>query len=82
MLSFVIFVDYEPVTLALELKDGNLTGNVDTQEMYRTFNCGVGMVLCVSPGNSAAVISQLNSAGHTAWEVGTIASGKGEVEFR
>ncbi|MEH6582408.1 MAG: phosphoribosylformylglycinamidine cyclo-ligase [Halioglobus sp.] len=57
-------------------------GNVDTQEMYRTFNCGVGMVLCVSPENSAAVITQLNSAGHTAWEVGTIASGKGEVEFR
>jgi phosphoribosylformylglycinamidine cyclo-ligase len=56
-------------------------GNVETQEMYRTFNCGVGMVLCVSQENAAAVISQLNGARHTAWQVGTIASGKGEVEF-
>jgi phosphoribosylformylglycinamidine cyclo-ligase len=57
-------------------------GNVETQEMYRTFNCGVGMVLCVERENSAAAIDQLNASGLTAWEIGTIAAGQDEVQFR
>jgi phosphoribosylformylglycinamidine cyclo-ligase len=57
-------------------------GNIDTREMYRTFNCGVGMVLCVSDDNKDAVISHLNESGHSAWQIGTIASGANEVEFR
>ncbi len=57
-------------------------GNVERREMYRTFNCGVGMVLCVAQSHKAAVISHLNSAGHSAWELGEIASGKDEVKFR
>jgi phosphoribosylformylglycinamidine cyclo-ligase len=50
--------------------------------MYRTFNCGVGMVICVAREHEAAVISHLNAAGHSAWIIGTIASGESEVEFR
>ena len=57
-------------------------GKVETREMYRTFNCGVGMVLCVAEEHKAAVISHLNGSGHMAWTIGTIASGEGEVEFR
>jgi phosphoribosylformylglycinamidine cyclo-ligase len=34
-------------------------GNIATAEMYRTFNCGIGMVLIVSAEDSAAVIASL-----------------------
>ena len=56
-------------------------GNVETQEMYRTFNCGVGMVLCVSPGDSARALEILGAAGHDAWQIGRIDTGESEVEL-
>ena len=56
-------------------------GNVDTVEMYRTFNCGVGMVLCVADQDKAAAISALTAAGHDAWEIGRISAGNNEVEL-
>jgi len=56
-------------------------GNVDTREMYRTFNCGVGMVLCINASQSEEAIAQLNASGLSAWQVGTIAAGSDEVQF-
>ena len=59
-------------------------GNVETREMYRTFNCGVGMVLCVAPQDRDSALAELNSAGHNAWEIGRIsaaAGGDSEVEM-
>ena len=48
--------------------------------MYRTFNCGVGMVICVAQQDKAAALAQLNTAGHKAWEIGRIAAaGEGAV---
>ena len=56
-------------------------GNVDTLEMYRTFNCGVGMVVCVAPEDVPTALAQLNDAGHSAWEIGRIAAGDHGVEL-
>ncbi|MEH6588890.1 MAG: phosphoribosylformylglycinamidine cyclo-ligase [Halioglobus sp.] len=56
-------------------------GNVDTREMYRTFNCGVGMVLCIDAQNKDTVIDSLKASGHRAWVIGTIENGSGEVAF-
>lgn len=56
-------------------------GNVETREMYRTFNCGVGMVLCVAQADAARAIESLNAAGHKAWQIGRICAGKNEVEL-
>jgi len=56
-------------------------GNVETQEMYRTFNCGVGMVLCVAQQDKATALAQLNAAGQEAWEIGVITAGNNEVEL-
>jgi phosphoribosylformylglycinamidine cyclo-ligase len=56
-------------------------GNVDTREMYRTFNCGVGMVLCVAPGDSERALEILRAAGHDAWQIGRISAGESEVEL-
>jgi len=57
-------------------------GNVDKTEMYRTFNCGVGMVLCISHEDEATVLAQLERSGVEAWRIGTIAQGESEVVFR
>ena len=54
-------------------------GNVDTREMYRTFNCGVGMVVCVAPEQADAAIESLQASGHTAWRIGEIRQGSNEV---
>jgi len=47
-------------------------GNVDTYEMYRTFNCGVGMVLVVSANDADRALKLLTDAGETAWIMGHI----------
>lgn len=47
-------------------------GNVEKTEMYRTFNCGVGMVIAVAAENAEAAIASLNAAGETAWQIGRI----------
>ena len=56
-------------------------GNVATREMYRTFNCGVGMVICVAAKDREAAIAVLADAGHQSWQIGCIAEGEGEVEL-
>jgi len=50
-------------------------GNVDINEMYRTFNCGVGMVLVVAAEEANEIITGLNQSGNTAWQLGTIEEG-------
>ncbi|MEM8564297.1 MAG: phosphoribosylformylglycinamidine cyclo-ligase [Pseudomonadota bacterium] len=56
-------------------------GRIETSEMYRTFNCGVGMVICVSQAARDQAITVLTAAGHDTWEVGRIQEGAGQVEF-
>jgi phosphoribosylformylglycinamidine cyclo-ligase len=48
------------------------SGNVDREEMYRTFNCGVGMVICVAEADADRAIDLLNNAGEKAWRIGRI----------
>ncbi|MEW5757778.1 MAG: phosphoribosylformylglycinamidine cyclo-ligase [Pseudomonadota bacterium] len=50
-------------------------GNVAEMEMYRTFNCGVGMVVCVSAADADKTLKLLNAAGETAWRLGEIRAG-------
>jgi phosphoribosylformylglycinamidine cyclo-ligase len=56
-------------------------GNVETQEMYRTFNCGVGMVICVAKENVDAALRKLNESNLTAWQIGQVVAGDNEVEL-
>jgi phosphoribosylformylglycinamidine cyclo-ligase len=56
-------------------------GNVETGEMRRTFNCGVGMVVVVASGDADKTIELLNAAGETAWRIGHIAAGNREVRY-
>jgi phosphoribosylformylglycinamidine cyclo-ligase len=47
-------------------------GNVDPFEMYRTFNCGVGMIACVPADKADAAVALLNAEGEQAWVIGHI----------
>ena len=40
-------------------------GNIEPEEMARTFNCGVGMVLAVAPDEVDAITARLEEAGET-----------------
>jgi Phosphoribosylaminoimidazole (AIR) synthetase len=55
-------------------------GGVTTEEMYRTFNCGVGMVLCVSPGEVEQALAVLHEQGETAWPLGVVEEAQGDTE--
>jgi phosphoribosylformylglycinamidine cyclo-ligase len=59
-------------------------GKVARMEMYRTFNCGVGMVICVPEARCDAAIAQLRAAGENAWRIGhieTAAAGSEQVRM-
>lgn len=56
-------------------------GNVDHEEMLRTFNCGIGYVLVVSNSDSKRVINKLAETGHKAFLIGEITTGKKEVRL-
>tara|TARA_R110002167_G_scaffold44935_2_gene135029 strand:- start:440 stop:1507 length:1068 start_codon:yes stop_codon:yes gene_type:complete len=55
-------------------------GNVTQTEMYRTFNCGVGMVIAVPAASADSAIKMLNNLGENAWKVGYIAARNGAEE--
>lgn len=47
-------------------------GNVADDEMYRTFNCGIGMVVIVSAAQAPEAIKLLADAGEQVWQIGQI----------
>ncbi|OWP27242.1 phosphoribosylformylglycinamidine cyclo-ligase [Eikenella corrodens] len=47
-------------------------GNVEQQEMYRTFNCGIGMAVIVPAEQAEAAQSFLTEQGETVYRLGTI----------
>ena len=49
-------------------------GNVNMTEMYRTFNCGIGMVIAVPQNALDNALSLLSNMGETAYHIGHITS--------
>lgn len=47
-------------------------GNIDRHEMYRTFNCGVGMILAVDSADLENSLQILKDSGENAWHIGEI----------
>lgn len=47
-------------------------GNVERDEMYRTFNMGIGMVLAVSENQAEEIIDRLKGLDEQAWCIGEI----------
>lgn len=57
-------------------------GNIAASEMARTFNCGIGMVVVVSPDHAAATKALLEEHGETVYEIGQITAGSGKPKCR
>jgi len=53
-------------------------GNVAEQEMYRTFNCGIGMVVIVAAQDADAAVAQLQAAGENVHRIGMIRARNGD----
>jgi len=51
------------------------TGRIAAAEMYRTFNCGIGMIVVVAPANVDAALASLQASGETAAIIGSIGRG-------
>jgi phosphoribosylformylglycinamidine cyclo-ligase len=50
-------------------------GDVARDEMYRTFNMGLGMTVVLAPGDVPAALELLRARGLEAWDVGVIEPG-------
>jgi phosphoribosylformylglycinamidine cyclo-ligase len=50
-------------------------GNIEPEEMARTFNCGVGMAVIVSPDDVNDILEELERAGETAFPIGRVEAG-------
>ena len=55
------------------------TGALDETEMYRTFNCGIGMVVIVPSASAGEALELLRRAGETAMIIGEVRRGGGGV---
>jgi phosphoribosylformylglycinamidine cyclo-ligase len=51
------------------------TGRIDRDEMYRTFNCGIGMVAILPAQSAEAAVALLNLHGETASLIGEVRHG-------
>ena len=52
-------------------------GNVETAEMYRTFNMGLGMALVLASEDVDGWARELTRAGHQCFVVGEVLAGEG-----
>ncbi|MDF2177567.1 phosphoribosylformylglycinamidine cyclo-ligase [Aliiglaciecola sp. CAU 1673] len=59
-------------------------GNVSTHEMFRTFNCGVGLIIAVPQELAQKAVDLLNAEGEQAWVIGQVEArgGDTQVEMR
>ncbi len=47
-------------------------GNIEENEMRRTFNLGVGMIICIDKNDVEKALQLLEKSGETAWIIGDV----------
>jgi phosphoribosylformylglycinamidine cyclo-ligase len=57
-------------------------GNIPDAEMYRTFNCGIGLCVLVSEADAERTLATLRTAGEDARAIGRVVAGAGDVRIR
>ena len=65
-------IDTSSWTRGVEFQWIREAGNVAAAEMYRVFNCGVGMAIIVAPGDKEKVLTSLENSGESAFVIGEI----------
>ena len=51
--------------------------DISDEQIYNTFNMGIGMVVCVSPENAEAAVAALEESGEEVALIGKTVAGKG-----
>jgi len=54
------------------------TGNIEQNEMLRTFNCGIGMIVVTAPQDADRVTAAFTAAGEKATRIGEVIAAKDE----
>jgi phosphoribosylformylglycinamidine cyclo-ligase len=57
-------------------------GHVAEDEMFRVFNCGIGMVVVVAAPDAKRAADVLRTTGETVYEIGAIEATTGEPDVR
>ncbi len=57
-------------------------GRVAVEEMNRTFNMGIGLVIIVPPAQAGAVMADLAAGGEKVYLIGKVEKGKAGVEYK
>lgn len=57
-------------------------GRVESEEMFRVFNMGIGMVLVVDEKHAEKMVSTLRSSGENALDIGVVTAGESKVSYR
>jgi phosphoribosylformylglycinamidine cyclo-ligase len=76
--SLGVHLDLSKVEVLPVFKWMAQTGNIAEQEMLRTFNCGIGMIAIVSPGDVKAVMETLTEHGESVVQLGEVVPAQGD----
>jgi len=57
-------------------------GNISKDEMLRTFNCGIGMILIVENTDMNGVLETLTQIGYDSYQIGDVTKGTGQIILR
>jgi phosphoribosylformylglycinamidine cyclo-ligase len=82
-----------PETTSVELRTGSWPmlpvfdllasiGNVSAQEMYRTFNMGIGMVVITAADDAGRVREQFDRLGEASYDIGNVVNGSRTVTMK
>lgn len=72
-------IDSASWTLPPEFAAVQRLGRVEREEMFLTFNMGVGMIIVVAPEHADGVLASLRSGGEPAWIIGALEAGARDV---
>ena len=56
-------------------------GNIEQEEMFRTFNCGVGMIIICKPEKKELLIKKLKKKNEPFFILGKVAKKNGKIDI-